>query len=282
MAVAAVTECPTWCVEASGVTVQLSSVWAATASDVFAVGDGGTILRRTNDSWTAMTSGTSRKLRGVWGTSSSDVWAVGVQGTILHFDGAAWSPATAPTMTTDQAAVWGSSSSEVFFAGQGVVLHLDGSDITSNSSSGSLLSLSGTAPEDAWAVGESAGVRHFDGEKWSSKNPGTGASSFYAVLAIARDDVWVTELVSGKETVHWDGTTWVPFRTTTSGLFYGLSALGSSEVWGAGVRFVGHWTGAAWTVEAPFATGTMLRSVTTAPGNVWVVGSGGLIAHHSL
>src|SRR5437764_14092470 len=72
MAVAAVTACPTgqWCSEAAPVTLSLRAVWAVTADDVFAVGDGGTILHRSNDAWTVMSSGTTSRLRGVWGSRS--------------------------------------------------------------------------------------------------------------------------------------------------------------------------------------------------------------------
>src|SRR5688572_15218115 len=80
--------CPVgqWCVEAPPVdgAPLLHGVWAINAEDVFAVGDAGTILRRTNNAWTAMTSGTARNLRGVWASSSSDVWATGGAGTVLH------------------------------------------------------------------------------------------------------------------------------------------------------------------------------------------------------
>ncbi len=39
-------------------------------SDVFAVGNGGTVLHHDGASWSAMTSGTSANLAGVWGSAS--------------------------------------------------------------------------------------------------------------------------------------------------------------------------------------------------------------------
>jgi hypothetical protein len=52
---------------------------------VFAVGVGGKILRYNGSAWAAMTSRTLNILYAVWGSSGSDVFAVGENGTILHF-----------------------------------------------------------------------------------------------------------------------------------------------------------------------------------------------------
>ena len=54
-----------------------NGVWGSSNSDVFAVGDGGTILHYDGSTWTTMNSGTNYSLTGVWGSTSSDVFAVG-------------------------------------------------------------------------------------------------------------------------------------------------------------------------------------------------------------
>jgi hypothetical protein len=282
MTVEAVTACPAgqWCVEAAPAATRLHGVWAVTAEDVFAVGDAGTILRRTSDTWTAMASGTASNLRGVWATGSSDVWAGGVSGTVLHFDGAAWSVVTVPS-TGDVDAVWGSGSSDVWFAGSGTVLHWDGAAFSSTGFGGALLSVSGTGPKDVWVTGENANLHHFNGTTWVTSAPVSGTSTLFAVLAVSASDVWVSDFMPGKETSHWSAGKWATQRTG-SGIFDGFSALGASDVWGAGGNHVGHWNGTAWTTEQPFGTGASLWSVTTTPGNAWVVGDSGLIAHRSL
>jgi len=40
--------------------------------------------------WIEMDSGTSEYLLGVWADSASDVFAVGDHGTIIHYDGSKW------------------------------------------------------------------------------------------------------------------------------------------------------------------------------------------------
>ena len=46
-------------------------VWGSSGSDVFAVGNGGTILHYDGSAWSAMTSGTTFALNGVWGSSGT-------------------------------------------------------------------------------------------------------------------------------------------------------------------------------------------------------------------
>lgn len=293
MAVEAVTTCSAgqWCTETSPAAegTLLHGVWAVSADDVFAVGDKGTILRRTGGAWIAMSSGVTQNLRGVWAASSSDVWASGVSGTLLHFDGATWSvvpvPATVLVTSTppDFDAVWGSSSSDVWFAGTGTVLHWNGSAFSSRGFAGALLSVSGTGPTDVWVTGENANLHHFNGTWGPSISPVSGTSTFFAVLAISSTDIWVSDFVSRSQTAHGTGPTgkWTP-QNTGGAIFNGMSALAPDDVWGAGGSGrVGHWDGAAWTTEQPFGS-VALWSVTTTPGDAWIVGSNNLIAHRSL
>jgi hypothetical protein len=57
---------------------------------IYAVGTNGQIHRRTDAGWTAMTSGTTRTLRNVHGMLGSNIWAVGDGGVMLRFDGTTW------------------------------------------------------------------------------------------------------------------------------------------------------------------------------------------------
>src|SRR3954466_2029659 len=70
-------------------TVLLQSVFALSANDVFAVGEAGTILRRINNEWTVMASGVTSNMHGIWAASATDVWAVGTD-TILRYNGTVW------------------------------------------------------------------------------------------------------------------------------------------------------------------------------------------------
>ncbi len=65
-----------WSSADSGTTMELDKVWADSAADVWAVGQGG-LLRWNGSAWLSVsTSGIGPRF-GVWGTGPSDVWAVG-------------------------------------------------------------------------------------------------------------------------------------------------------------------------------------------------------------
>jgi hypothetical protein len=279
--VAAIAACPVgqWCLETPPVpaTTLLHDVWAISAADVLAVGDNGTILRRTNNDWTVMTSGTTRNLRGVWAASATDAWAVGVSGTILRFDGTAWSVVTGVT-SADIDAVWGSGPNDVWLVGGGTVQHWNGSAFSSMGFGGTLLAISGTGPRDVWVTGENANLKHFTGTSWTTVNPGAGTSTFFSVLALTATDVWAADFNPGKEAMHMVGTRWTAQRTSGA-VFQGMAAFSANDVWGAGGNRVGNWNGSTWTVTQPFGSNASLWAVTTATSEAWIVGSNALIGH---
>ncbi|MBN9160420.1 MAG: hypothetical protein BGO98_18075 [Myxococcales bacterium 68-20] len=115
--------------QASGV---LEAVWGSSASDVWAVGDKGTIrhIAAGDTQWEIVTSPTKEPLHGLWGSSPNDVWAVGDSGTILHWDGATWSPSVAALPVNKKKphlyGIWGSGPDDVWIVGDGIALHHTG------------------------------------------------------------------------------------------------------------------------------------------------------------
>jgi hypothetical protein len=88
-------------------------------SDIFAVGQNGTILHYNGSAWIQMDSGTASTLNAVWGSSSSDVYAVGFDsggsGTILHYDGSSWQEQETGIGSVLNG-MWGSSAASDIFA----------------------------------------------------------------------------------------------------------------------------------------------------------------------
>lgn len=78
-----------WTTVSSGTTDDLEAIWGV-GSDLWAVGDG-IILKWNGTSWATEASGPSvPHLLGVAGNSATDVWAVGNGGSAAHWDGSQW------------------------------------------------------------------------------------------------------------------------------------------------------------------------------------------------
>ncbi len=113
----------------------LSSVWGASASDIYAVGVllGGAaetvVLHSTGDgTWTRQPTSGSTYLRAITGSGPNDLHAVGDGGTILHSTGdGTWTPQSSTT-TTQLLDVWQASAEDVVAVGAaGTLLHrIDG------------------------------------------------------------------------------------------------------------------------------------------------------------
>ncbi len=115
----------------------LNAVWGSGPSDVFAVGNGGSILHYDGASWSAMDSDTDRALNDVWGSGPNDVYAVGYRGTILHYNGSAWSKMNSGVVGTriDLTGVWGSGPNDVYVVGEDeTILHFPRWQVTADAS----------------------------------------------------------------------------------------------------------------------------------------------------
>jgi hypothetical protein len=65
-------------------TPALHDLYVASPTQMWAVGDGGTILRGNGRTWTRLSAATTNNLRAVHGAGPTSVWAVGDRGTILR------------------------------------------------------------------------------------------------------------------------------------------------------------------------------------------------------
>lgn len=101
-------------------------MWAASATDIYAVGYGGTVLRSRGDgTWQAQMIGTTSDLYAVWGTGPDDVFVAGVGPGIFHSTGdGTWVETDAAMPVQAISGVWGSAPGDVYLAGnEGVILH---------------------------------------------------------------------------------------------------------------------------------------------------------------
>jgi hypothetical protein len=223
-----------------------NALWGSSPSDVFVAGERH-IWHYDGTQWLE----TPRELelyRGIWGSSPQDVFAVGVSdasqesGLILHYDGRQWSPQGATGFSPGQLfETAGSSPTDVYAVGvewappdappelnysTSRVAHYDGNAWSTSFESKLLgpsdFSANGVwaiAPHDAFLVGSSGGILHFDGTKWSAMTSPT-SQSLWDVWGNSSSNVYA---VGDGGILHYDGTTWTIIKNT-----------GSRQVWGVG------------------------------------------------
>jgi hypothetical protein len=214
--------------------------------------------------------GARNALRGVWAAGANNVWAAGFasnadgidQTLILHNTGAGWTSVPSPN---------GSPGDNYLFG------------------------LSGSAPNDIWAVGymlSPDGYRpltlHWDGSTWTVVPAAlAGADSYYlyGVSARAADDVWAVGIMDSAALIeHWDGTGWTVVPGLAGGpgrnVLYAVSADAADDAWAVGAltdngqALLYHWDGTTWT-GGPNGLAYALNGVSARTANdVWVVGAG--------
>lgn len=209
--------------------VNLKGIWGSSASNIFAVGASGRILRYNGSAWAVQTTPRTETLNGVWGSSATDIWAVGnsyrVSGTnyytLLHTTngGTNW---TNYTMTNGRNlyGVWGSSASDVYAMGEsGTILHYNGtswSAMITPSNQVTLTGVWGTGGTD-WAGGDrvyavgyrssggSSGVVWYYDGTWHNMNCGT-TKALSGIWGSAPDNIYAAgEATTGGTLVHYDG-----------------------------------------------------------------------------
>ena len=166
----------------------------------------------------------------------------------------------------------------------------------SETDQGALLSVSGTAANDVWAVGMSYTaiaplIYHWDGTAWSPARQVRVFGYLFEVEALSPTDAWaVGYRDTGSDTraliEHWDGTGWSPVAAHVPGhgasWLNGADALSPTDVWAVGFYtgangvvhpLVEHFDGAAWSpVPAPRTHPLSAVSVIS-PDDVWAVGT---------
>jgi len=215
-----------------------------------ALGSGGDALfLRFDGSWHSIASNSTVTLWWVFGLSETDVWAVGEQGTVAHFDGNQLALSSTPTTLTLYG-VWGAAANDVWAVGgkpgsSSVALHFDGAQWTVQpplvaGPTGAFFKVWGSAANDVFICGEGGLVLHFDGSSWTSQPTGLPQSTtLFTIAGRARDDVYAVGGLGLAAAVHYDGHSWSalsdPALATAGGLTgVSVDSDGSVLIVGAG------------------------------------------------
>ncbi|HVV74926.1 MAG TPA: hypothetical protein VHC43_02745 [Mycobacteriales bacterium] len=229
---------------------------------------------------------------------------------LIHFDGKTWSVTNGPTLY-QPVGIAAPTRRDVWVVGASrTILHWNGTDwsrIALPKARGvQLTSVSASAPDNVWVVGQRYGVRlpansvgshtlayRFDGHRWSivpTPNPDYAANSLTAVMSIS-DTYTLVAGFAGEDgyTLQWDGATWrqasLPapehhLHVIVVGL--GMAgtqpwAVGATGGPGFGNPVYLKWTGALWQLvpmkAIDYNTPTAQSVSGGTPFDVWAVGA---------
>jgi hypothetical protein len=291
-----------WTQQTVPTTNTLRAVWSAqNGSDVFAVGDQGTILHATggspqnattwvNESYTSPGVG---DLVSVYGFGADDVWAVSTTGRTLHRAGGGWNELPSPGGIDRCTAVWGAQPNEVWVLGTSgpnpIAVSWRGEPSTHSLQGVSQLNaLWGTAADDVWAVGNGLALVHWDGNKWDqlgvpSQNP--NFRDFFGVWASKTNAYAVGSDPNGKMLLyHWvpgqalpgigngpDGS--FPLRGVWGRSDTDLYAVGDNGV-------ILHSVGDdKWLLQPTPSSQALISVFGSGSSDTWAVGPGGLVLY---
>jgi hypothetical protein len=243
----------------------MQGVWGSSASDVYVVGDSGTVIHYNGVSWSTVASGaTSCSLKSVWGSSTDNVWAVGdrlskggndYRYTILHSidNGSTWSDLQVAN-GQNLKSIWGSSATDIWAVGDAwksgknnyyTILHTTngGTSWANTATVGTttpqtLRSIWGTSENNVYAVGSSGTILRYNGTAWASVTSGT-TNTLNGVWGVDSNHIWAVG--SSGTILYYNGTSWSsgPPWTRPSGYsdvtLYGVWGTGGTD-WAGGDR----------------------------------------------
>jgi photosystem II stability/assembly factor-like uncharacterized protein len=265
----------------------LFGVSGTSFTDVFAVGDAGTILHWDGRNWHPQPGGTFDRLLAVWMASPEDGYAVGAGGTIVRYHGSSWTlvPTRAGT-AYDLRAVWGSSPKDVFAVGDaGTILHYDGDGWKSqvSNSVANLLAVWGLSPANVYAVGAANELLHYDGTSWQTvalnfaPPPGYGGLqyNFQAVWGALSEDLYLLgqattfpDLTTLSLVLHFDGSSWS--LDTPQLPFEAIWAASAADAYAIGVDgSILHFDGTRWSSQGALTKIGFLRPTTPLAYGIW-------------
>lgn len=230
-----------WRTIETGAEKLLLDFWLDSSGAMFAVGLDGVVVSGDTSGLHREDAGTTALLKSVWGASPTDVWVVG-EGVLLHRVGGVWTRIVDPEVVprpVSEFGLHGRAPDDVFLATgsgdfdvviTGRLLHWDGtgwSEVLRVPGRHLTIVRADTASEAVVVAGRritesenDSGVAYlFDGADWHDITPPDGLPTPVDLLVRGAGDIW---LASYGGLMHFDGASWTA-----------VSAPGSvSSVWG--------------------------------------------------
>jgi len=279
-----------WEWQDSGVMTNLWDIQGTSASDIYVVGDGGTILHYNGISWGLENSGIVMELFGLHISEGGVVYIAGDEGTVVSGSSGLWTVENtgAPYAMRD---IWAAPDGTVFAVGDGSAIYRKTGGVWERMDTAGLwmndiYAVWGFSSSDVYVVGKLGGFAHFDGEEWSRISLPQTTESGYALY-----DIWGTSaadlFIAGRpdsRLLHSEGNDWMIMDNLSDNTIYGLWGFSGNNVLAVGnYGEILHWNGSVWTsMNDESKASVILRGVWgDACDSVYAVGSHGWIIHYT-
>jgi hypothetical protein len=259
----------------------LTSVWDASATEVFAVGKGER-LQYDGHQWTSQQ--TVDTLTQLWGSAPNAVYAITTSGAVKEYNGTTWATVAGPvgspltTITGAGSVVYAANGDTVITIGTG------GFPTPTSAQNGLVNAVWLSGPGTGWAVGYSNGfvVQGTNGV-WLPVTSVTTAL-LVDVWGSGPSDVYAVGSTGGTNgtIIHYDGSQWSVASSAAPNELQAVFGTTASSVWAVGVGgTIMHNTGGTWTTVTSPVTSN-LNGLGGVPGasDLWAVGDSATILHY--
>lgn len=293
---------------------RLNDVAVMGPGEIWAVGDAGTIVRRSGGAFTLVSTGQIRNLNSIWG-GGAELYIVGDGGTIIHGVSNVLSNESSP-VATDLYDVFSTGGIGYAVGAGGRVLRRTSSWAADTSpTTVELRGVYGNSTNDVWALGAQGTAVRWNGAMWTASNPpafgtftmrgisGGGGGPLYAidsfggiysystawaqVRSMSTDDLQGVAVISGTPYVagnnvgglimHYTGSSWQ--RDVQGGIgFRGVAGTGPTELWAVGeAGAIWQSDGTTWSPRGSGITSNMNGVFATDAQHAWAVGNSGAL-----
>ncbi|WP_433330813.1 WD40/YVTN/BNR-like repeat-containing protein [Spirillospora sp. CA-294931] len=197
---------------------------------------------------------------------------------VRHWTGSSWTPQTAPELDGHVLNDVTILNGDAWAVGHGpVAVHWTAGEWRPapmpQVAKGKLLAVSGTAPDDIWAVGaedRSALIVHYDGRSWTRVPCPSTRFPLTDVAALTPDEAWA---VGRDRVLRWNGRKWSRVKSPVTAANT-VTALSPTDIWVAGGQGeLAHYDGRHWRMAPSPDTAVWLASASPAPGQIWMAGT---------
>lgn len=223
--------------------------------DVWVAGDQDQVLRWNGSAWSSVQG--PKATYGRWTTCGTgpggQLWLLGDYGSFSRWSGTAWinervlgrdeSPFEAgPYFRGTISGLWTNATGAAWVVGTGMaagtIARWDGRAWEKSFTSQQVLrAVWGAAPDNAWAVGQSVALLHWDGRGWTGLSSlGSHNLALNAIWGSSASDVWVAG--DHGAVWHWDGTQWAFTAAETDQNIHALWGASATEAWAVADRGV--------------------------------------------